>query len=322
MRRSEEEDHVSLLCGYFNCTGSTHPFLEDCNDAKTPFQLMYIGSLISCFITILFVHVDSFGDTGRLIFWIIMFMLFAMQVYNDWLNLSDAVETFPDPMDVFNCYARIVVNSANFKWTVCSTLCSLSNEAFKNPEEASHIKFSDAFDRKKIFHRLKTNPMNEIFLIGPFIVTSLMTIPFFLTHILWAQIEYCWFTMLMWMTSDLCITCGQCCCKPKAKLDPDGNPIKKTRLQAILTVVFLLWQLGCYSMVYYIGIVLPVNFYSLHGWPMSANYTISYGNETSAYMEAVLETFNSRNLEEYQEEMFFGENATMQQKIEFVWVIL
>jgi len=320
MTDSDESDDFSYLCQFFNCTDIDHPFLEACEDAKTPFQLMYIGSLISCFITILFVHVDSFGHTGRVVFWMFMFLLFAMQFYNDWANLNDAVLTFTDPSDIFNCYARIVVNSPNFKWTVCSTLCSLSSEAFKDPEGSARIKFSDAFNRKKLIERFKEDKVSEIFLIIPLIVTSLMTIPFFFTHILWAQIEYCWFTMLMWMCSDFCITCGQCCCKPKA--DADGNPPKTSKLRKILTVIFLLWQLGCYSMVYYIGTVLPVNFYSLASWPMSANYTVEYSNETSAYIEAVIETFDSRNLAEYNEEMFFGENATMTEKFEFIWVII
>jgi len=304
----------------FNYTSSDHPFLEACQDAKTPFQLMYIGSLISCFVTILFVHLDSLGHTGRLIFWILMFMLFSMQAYNDWLNVNDAVQTFTDDLDIFNCYARIVVNSANFKWTVCSTLCSLSGEAFANPEETSRLKFTDAFDKKKILQRLKDDPVSEIFLIGPLVITSLMTIPFSLTHILWAQIEYCWFTMLMWMSSDLCISCGQCCCTQKQKYDSDGHPVKRTKLQNALTVIFLLWQLGCYSLVYYIGIVLPVNFYSLNSWPMSEEYTMDYGNSTG-YLDAVLETFYSRDLTQYNEDML-GANATTHQKIEYFWVIL
>jgi len=313
---------TNLTAQYINNSDTSHPFLEACHDAKTPFQLMYIGSLVSCFVTILFVHLDSLGHTGRMIFWILMFMLFAMQFYNDWLNVNDAVETFTDDLDIFNCYARIVVNSANFKWTVCSTLCSLSGEAFANPEETSRVKFSDAFDRKKLIQRLKDDPVSEIFLITPLIITSLMTLPFSITHILWAQIQYCWFTMLMWMSSDLCITCGQCCCTQKQAYDPDGNPIKRTKLQNVLTVIFLLWQLGCYSLVYYIGIVIPVNFYSLHSWPMSANYSKSYGNDSNSYIDAVLETFNSRVLAEYNEEMFFGPNATTHQRIEYFWVIL
>lgn len=312
----------NIIEQFFSNHTSEHPFLKACHDAKTPFQLMYIGSLVSCFVTILFVHLDSLGHTGRMIFWILMFLLFTMQFYNDWLGVKDAVETFTDDFDIFNCYARIVVNSANFKWTVCSTLCSLSGAAFANPEKSSRLKFSDAFDRKKLAQRLKDDPVSEIFLITPLFITSLMTLPFSLTHIFWAQIEYCWFTMLMWMSSDLCITCGQCCCTQKQKYDQDGNPVKRTKLQNFLTVIFLLWQLGCYSLVYYIGIVLPVNFYSLHGWPMSANYSITYDNDTSPYLEAVRETFNSRNLAEYNEEMFFGANATTHQKIEYFWVIL
>jgi len=320
---SVEEDIEDYISQFFNFSfESTHPFLDACGDSKTPFQLMYFGSLVCCFVIILFVHMDALGHTGRIIFWILMFLLFMMQFYNDWLNLNDAVETMTSPWDIFNCYARIVVNSPNFKWTVCSTLCSISGEAFASPEASSHINFSDAFNGKKLLQRLKDDPVTEIFLIAPLIITSLMTVPFSVSHIVWAQIEYCWFTMLMWMSSDLCITCGECCCKQKQKYDKDGNPIKKTRLQTVLTVIFLLWQLGCYSLVYYIGIVLPVNFYSLHGWPMSANYTVTYDNDTSSYLEAVFETFNSRNLAEYNENMFFGANATNLQKIEYFWVIL
>jgi len=311
---------TTIIEQILNYTKSEHPFLEACHDAKTPFQLMYLGSLVSCFVTILFVHLDLLGHTGRLIFWILMFMLFSMQAYNDWLNVNDAVQTFTDDTDIFNCYARIVVNSANFKWTVCSTLCSLSGEAFANPEETSRLKFTDAFDRKKILQRLKDDPVSEIFLIGPLVITSLMTIPFSVTHILWAQIKFCWFTMVMWMSSDLCISCGQCCCTQKQKYDKDGKPLKRTKLQNALTVIFLLWQLGCYSLVYYIGIVLPVNFYSLHGWPISDEYSVDYAN-SSGYLESVVETFKSRDLAEYNEDML-GANATSHQIIEYIWVIL
>jgi len=310
---------MSSITSYLNQTAD-HPFLEACDDAKTPLALMYIGSLISCFITILFVQVV--GHTGRLIFWMIMFMLFVMQTYNDYVDVLSAMATFTVSTDIFNCYARIIVNSANFKWSVTSTLCSLSFDSFLRPEQASRIKFSDAFNRKKLLKRFKKDPVSEIFLIGPFLVTSLLTLPIFFTHVLWGQIEYCWFTMLMWMTSDLCITVGRCCCRPKSKLDPDGNPMKKTKIQFILTVVFLLWQLGCYSMVYYIGTVIPVNFVSLYGFPISANYSYDYPNSTGAYLGAVLETLNSRDLATYNEDMFFGENATNLQKIEWVWIIV
>jgi hypothetical protein len=306
---------------FLNNTEETNPFLEDCSDAKTPFSLMYIGSFVSCFITIMFVHANTFGKTGKLIFWIFMFMLFMMQLYGDALDLSDAIATFSEGTDVFNCYARIVVNSANFKWSVCSTLCSLSSEAFQNPEKSSKIKFSDAFNRKKLIKRLYKDPVSEIFLICPFLITSLMTFPIFFSHVVWGQIEYCWFTMLIWMCSDLCISCGRCCCRPKSKLDPDGNPVKKTKFQFVLTVVFLLWQLGCYSMVYYIGTVIPVNFVSLHGFPMSANYTMSYENAT-AYLEAVIQTWESRSLADYNDEMIFGENVTMATRAEYFWVIV
>jgi len=306
---------------FLNNTEEEHPFLEACTDAKTPFSLMYIGSFISCFVTILFVHADTFGYVGRLMFWIFMFMLFMMQLYGDMLDLSEAMTTFTEGTDIFNCYARIVVNSANFKWSVCSTLCSLSSEAFQNPDKSSKIKFSDAFNRKKLKKRFYADPVSEIFLIGPFIITSLMTFPIFFSHVVWGQINYCWFTMLMWMCSDMCISCGRCCCRPKSKLDPDGIPMKKTKFQLVLTVVFLLWQLGSYSMVYYIGTVIPVNFVSLHGIPLSENYTMTYEN-ASSYLEAVIQTWDSRSLEEYNEKMVFGLNATTGSRIEYFWVIV
>jgi len=313
---------------------NTHPFLEACEDAKTPFELMYVGSLISCFIMILFVHANTCGHTGKIIFWIIMFLLFMLQLYADWQDLSAAMLTFPIATDLFNCYARIVVNSPNFKWSVCSTLCSLSAAAFQKPDKAKKIKFADAFNKKKLWKRFKKDPISEVFLICPFIITSLMTLPIFLTHVLWGQIEYCWFTMIMLMTSDICISVGKCCCRIKTKYDDDGNAIKKTKVQFILTVVFLLWQLGCYSMVYYIGIVLPANFVSLHGLiPLSENYTVDFNvtgfngsgtniSQTNAYIEAVYATLMSRNLTEYNEEMFFGNDSTIFQKIEFAWVVV
>merc|ERR1719285_883497 len=167
-------------------------------------------------------------------FWMVMFLLFTMQFYNDFSSLGEALKTFTDPADIFNCYARIVVNSPNFKWTVCSTLCSLSSEAFQNPEASDHIKFSDAFDRKKLKARIQEDMVSEIFLIIPLVITSLMTFPFFFSHILWAQIEYCWFTMLMWMSSDFCISCGQCCCKKKP--DPKAGPVTQSKFRRILTV--------------------------------------------------------------------------------------
>jgi len=302
----------------------THPFLEACEDAKTPFELMYAGSLISCFITILFVHANTCGHTGKIIFWMVMFLLFMLQLYADYLDLSEAMITFTVPTDLFNCYARIVVNSANFKWSVCSTLCSLSTAVFQKPEKSKKIKFSDAFNKKKLWKRFKKDPISEVFLICPFIITSIMAFPIFLTHILWGQIEYCWFTMLMLMTSDICISAGKCICRVKTKFDEEGNPLKKTKVQIIITVIFLLWQLGCYSMVYYIGAVLPVNFVSLHGLiPLSDNYTVVYNEtETNAYIEAVYATLLSRNLTEYNNEMFFGLNSTIFQKIEFAWVVI
>lgn len=251
-----------------------------------------------------------------------MFLLFIMQLYADALDFFDAVDTFTELGDIFNCYARIVVNSANFKWSVTSTLCSLSSEAFQKPETASKIKFSDAFNKKKLWKRFRNDPVTEIFLIIPFIITSLMTLPILFTHVVVGQVEYCWFTILLWMISDLCITCGRCCCRPKAELDPDGVPIKKNRLQFVLTIVFLLWQLGCYSLVYYIGTVIPVNFVTLNGIvPLSSEYRPDY-NGTYAYLEVVVETVNSRNLEQYNDDMFFGPNATMEQRIEYFWVIV
>jgi len=301
-------------------TNSTHPFLEACEDAETPLSLMYIGSLCSCFITILFVQ--CIGYTGRLIFWMLTFMLFSMQMYTDYLGVMSAIATFPISYDAYNCYARIVVNSPNFKWSVTSTLCSLSAEAFLRPEDASRISFSDAFNRKKLKKRFQKDPVSEVFLIVPFIVTSLMAFPILFTHMIFGQIEYCWFTMFAWMSSDLCISLGRCCCRPKAKLDPDGNPIKKTPFQMALTVVFLLWQLGCYSIVYYIGNVIPVNFVSLYGFPISANYSFSYPNSTGGYLGAVLETLYANSLSDYNEDMFFGDNATMLTKIEYIWVIV
>jgi len=307
----------------FNGTEPSHPFLLACEDAKTPFSLMYIGSFTSCFITSLVVHLAGCGHTGKMIFWIFMFMLFMMQLYGDALDLFEALDTFSHWGDVFNCYARIVVNSANFKWSVCSTLCSLSNEAFQKPETASKIRFSDAFNKKKLWKRFKNDPVTEIFLICPFIITSLMTIPILLTHVIYGQIEYCWCTIILWMVSDLCITCGRCCCRPKAQLDPDGEPIKKTPIQVLVTVVFLLWQLGCYSLVYYIGTVVPVNFVSLDGLiPLSSEYQPDWDNGSYAYLEVVVETFNSRNLARYNDDMFFGENATMDLQIEYFWVIV
>jgi len=307
----------------------THPFLEACDNAQTPFELMYVGSLISCFITILFVHANCCGHTGKLIFWFIMFLLFMMQGYADWLDISSAMETFPIFTDFLNCYALIVVNSPNFKWSVCSTLCSLSTAAFQRPEKSRKIKFSDAFDIKKLRKRFKKDPISEVFLICPFIITSLMAFIIMLPHVLWGQIEYCWFTMVILMGSDICITFGKCLCRIKTKTDDDGNPLKKTKCQLILTIVFLLWQLGCYSMVYYIGAVLPVNFVALHGLlPLSENYTIEYNETTTnssgtnAYMEAVYATLLSRNLTGYNEDMFFGENATVFEKIEYAWVII
>jgi len=313
---------------------NTHPFLEACEDAKTPFELMYVGSLISCFIMILFVHANLCGHTGKIIFWIIMFLLFMLQLYADYLDLTAAMETFSIPTDLFNCYARIVVNSANFKWSVCSTLCSLSAGAFAKPDKSKKIKFADAFNKKKLWKRFKKDPISEVFLICPFIITSLMALPIFLTHIVWGQIEYCWFTMVILMTSDICISVGKCCCRIKTKYDDDEKPIPKTKCQFILTIVFLLWQLGCYSMVYYIGTVLPANFVSLHGLiPLSENYTIDYnftgvngteynGTTTNAYIEAVFAILMSRNLTGYNNEMFFGLNATYFQKIEFAWVVI
>jgi hypothetical protein len=255
----------------------THPFIETCEDAATPLTLMYAGSLISCLITILFVHASCCGHTGKIVFWMVMFILFMIQLYADWLDLNAAVETFKIPGDLFNCYARIVVNSPNFKWSVCSTLCSLSTAVFQKPEKSKKIKFSDAFNKKKLWKRFKNDPISEVFLICPFIITSIMTIPIFFTHVLWGQIEYCWFTMLILMTSDICITFGKCVCPVRTKYDDEGVPLKKTKLQIIITSVFLLWQLGCYSMVYYVGTVLPVNFVSLYGSvPLSDNYTLVY----------------------------------------------
>jgi len=316
-------DVGAFILDIFNGTEPSHPFLLACEDAKTPFGLMYLGSFISCFVTILFVHADSCGHTGKMLFWIFMFMLFVMQLYADALDFFEAIETFSQFSDVFNCYARIVVNSANFKWSVCSTLCSLSSEAFQKPETASKIKFSDAFNKKKLWKRFKLDPVTEIFLICPFIITSLMSIPILITHLIWGQVEYCWFTILLWMISDLCITCGRCCCRPKTKLDPDGEPIKKNRLQFFLTIVFLLWQLGCYSLVYYIGIVVPVNFVSLDGLiPLSSEYQPDWDNGTYAYLEVVVETVNSRNLAKYNDDMFFGLNASMEERIEYFWVII
>jgi len=302
---------------------ATHPFLVACEDAKTPFSLMWLGSFISCFITVLCVHAAGCGHTGKMLFWIFMFMLFVTQLYADALDFFEAIDTFSQAGDIFNCYARIVVNSANFKWSVTSTLCSLSNEAFQKPETASKIRFSDAFNKKKLWKRFTQDPVTEIFLIIPFFITSLMTFPILFTHVIYGQVEYCWFTILLWMISDLCITCGRCCCRPKAQLDPDGEPIKKTKLQLILTIVFLLWQLGSYSLVYYIGAVIPVNFVSLDGLiPLSSEYTPDYDNGSYPYLEVIAETVNSRNLAEYNEDMLFGINTTMEQRIEYFWVIV
>jgi len=302
----------------------THPFLEACENAQTPFQLMYIGSLVSCFITILFVHAKCCGHCGKLIFWFVMFLLYMMQLYFDYQDLSSAMETFSQPGDLFNCYTLIVVNSPNFKWAVCSTLCSLSTAVFEKPDKSKKIQFSEAFNKRKLWKRFKKDPISEIFLICPFIITSLMTLPIFFTHILWGQIEYCWFTMVMLIASDICITVGKCLCRIKTKKDEDGNILKKTKCQLVLTVVFLLWQLGCYSMVYYIGAVMPANFVTLEGLvPLTDNYTMVFNEtKTNTYIEAFFATVFSRNLTEYNNDMFFGENSTVFQKIEYIWVVI